>query len=392
MNVPAIAQYCFRNVDPDFVARAKAAGAGVIVGGELYGQGSSREAAVLSPLHLGVRAVVGEELRAHPSREPDQLGYRAARVRRPGRPRSDRSATPRSGSKGCAAPWPRVAERRSSTRGTGGRFQVRCVVTPRERDILLAGGSVGPDGRGGQAMTRAPGSRAAHARRHRPLPRLPREGPAARPASSATRSCSPPSGALIRTAASSTGRVAASPRSPRPTSWAHRAIRMPGGLRLAQVEVSKPVEDYTGNCGNCSSSVGPFAIDERLVPLHRGRDRGPDPQHQHEEAHRGPRARRRRRGSRRGRLRAAGRGRARRADRARLRRSGRRGDGRLLPTGKARDAVDGVGGIPAWTPPIPWSSSAPRISASPARKRPQAIDADRDLRARWRESAPPPRR
>jgi hypothetical protein len=35
---------------------------------------------------------------------------------------------------------------------------------------------------------------------------------------------------------------------------------------FAQVEVSRPVVDYTGNCGNCSSAVGPFAIDERLVP------------------------------------------------------------------------------------------------------------------------------
>ena len=34
---------------------------------------------------------------------------------------------------------------------------------------------------------------------------------------------------------------------------------------FAQVEVGRPVVDYTGNCGNCSSSVGPFAIDERLV-------------------------------------------------------------------------------------------------------------------------------
>jgi len=39
---------------------------------------------------------------------------------------------------------------------------------------------------------------------------------------------------------------------------------------FAQVEVAKPVVDYTGNCGNCSSSVGPFAIDERLVPLAEG--------------------------------------------------------------------------------------------------------------------------
>jgi len=39
---------------------------------------------------------------------------------------------------------------------------------------------------------------------------------------------------------------------------------------FAQVEVSKPVVDYKGNCGNCSSSVGPFAIDERLVPAREG--------------------------------------------------------------------------------------------------------------------------
>jgi 2-methylaconitate isomerase len=39
---------------------------------------------------------------------------------------------------------------------------------------------------------------------------------------------------------------------------------------FAQVEVSKPVVDYTGNCGNCSSAVGPFAIDEGLVPATDG--------------------------------------------------------------------------------------------------------------------------
>jgi 2-methylaconitate cis-trans-isomerase PrpF len=35
---------------------------------------------------------------------------------------------------------------------------------------------------------------------------------------------------------------------------------------FAQVEVSRALVDYTGNCGNCSSAIGPFAIDERLVP------------------------------------------------------------------------------------------------------------------------------
>src|SRR5262249_51992811 len=39
---------------------------------------------------------------------------------------------------------------------------------------------------------------------------------------------------------------------------------------FAQIEVSKATVDYKGNCGNCSSSVGPFAIDEGLVKVVEG--------------------------------------------------------------------------------------------------------------------------
>jgi aconitate hydratase len=56
-NIPAIAEYCFRKEDPQFVARAKEWGGGFIVAGDNYGQGSSREHAALAPLQLGVRAV-----------------------------------------------------------------------------------------------------------------------------------------------------------------------------------------------------------------------------------------------------------------------------------------------------------------------------------------------
>ena len=35
---------------------------------------------------------------------------------------------------------------------------------------------------------------------------------------------------------------------------------------FAQVEIKVAAVDYKGNCGNCSSSVGPFAIDEGLIP------------------------------------------------------------------------------------------------------------------------------
>ncbi len=55
-NVPAISQYVFSAIDPSFPERAKKAGTVMVVGGENYGQGSSREHAALAPRYLGVRA------------------------------------------------------------------------------------------------------------------------------------------------------------------------------------------------------------------------------------------------------------------------------------------------------------------------------------------------
>jgi aconitate hydratase len=59
-NVPAIAEFTFRHRDPDFRKRLKEWGSGLIVGGENYGQGSSREHAALAPLQLGVKVVVAK--------------------------------------------------------------------------------------------------------------------------------------------------------------------------------------------------------------------------------------------------------------------------------------------------------------------------------------------
>jgi aconitate hydratase len=56
-NIPAIAEFTFRHRDPEFRKRLKDWGTGFIVGGENYGQGSSREHAALAPLQLGVTAV-----------------------------------------------------------------------------------------------------------------------------------------------------------------------------------------------------------------------------------------------------------------------------------------------------------------------------------------------
>ncbi|MCD6497699.1 MAG: aconitate hydratase [Deltaproteobacteria bacterium] len=57
-NLPAIAQFVFHYQDPTFAKRAAEAGGGFIVGGENYGQGSSREHAALGPWQLGIKAVL----------------------------------------------------------------------------------------------------------------------------------------------------------------------------------------------------------------------------------------------------------------------------------------------------------------------------------------------
>ena len=138
-NVPAIAEHSFKYVDPEFVARAKTAGRGVLVAGEAYGQGSSREAAAVAPMFLGVRAVLAKSFaRIHaanlinwgvvPLVFDDPLAWdgleRDDRLRLPGL----RAA--------LAAGRPVTVE---NTR-TGVGFTASCALTAREREILLAGG------------------------------------------------------------------------------------------------------------------------------------------------------------------------------------------------------------------------------------------------------------
>jgi aconitate hydratase len=59
-NIPAIAEHTFAYVDRTFVQRAKEKAGGAIVGGDNYGQGSSREHAAAVLMHLGVRLVIAK--------------------------------------------------------------------------------------------------------------------------------------------------------------------------------------------------------------------------------------------------------------------------------------------------------------------------------------------
>ncbi|MFR5266243.1 aconitate hydratase [Clostridium sp.] len=57
-NIPYLVNYCFSTIDEEFPKRAIDNNGGFIVGGENYGQGSSREHAALAPLYLGIKGVL----------------------------------------------------------------------------------------------------------------------------------------------------------------------------------------------------------------------------------------------------------------------------------------------------------------------------------------------
>ena len=59
-DIPKISEFVFSSIDPDFHNKAKVAGSGVIIGGENYGQGSSREHAAIAPKYLGIKAVIAK--------------------------------------------------------------------------------------------------------------------------------------------------------------------------------------------------------------------------------------------------------------------------------------------------------------------------------------------
>ena len=59
-NIPYLSGFCFNTIDTEFPKRAQENNGGMIIAGENYGQGSSREHAALAPLYLGVKAVIAK--------------------------------------------------------------------------------------------------------------------------------------------------------------------------------------------------------------------------------------------------------------------------------------------------------------------------------------------
>ena len=139
-NVPYLSEFCLTPCDAGFPARAKENGGGFIVAGQNYGQGSSREHAALAPLYLGVKGVVA-------------LGF--ARIHRANLINNgilplclEDEADYEALSLGGEITIDRVHEQiAAAARGEGvtlrcgdREIKVRMTITPRQRDILLAGG------------------------------------------------------------------------------------------------------------------------------------------------------------------------------------------------------------------------------------------------------------
>lgn len=140
-NVPKLSEFCFTVCDKDFPERAKREGGGIILGGQNYGQGSSREHAALVPLYLGIKAVVAKSFaRIHianlinfgivPMTLADESDY-------------ERLAE---GDELCIENF-REAIKESDravlvNNKNGARVELLLNFTPRQREILLAGGTL----------------------------------------------------------------------------------------------------------------------------------------------------------------------------------------------------------------------------------------------------------
>ena len=61
-NIPLMSKYCYYRYAPDFSERARQMGKSIIIGGENYGQGSSREHAAINPMFLGVKCVIAKSI------------------------------------------------------------------------------------------------------------------------------------------------------------------------------------------------------------------------------------------------------------------------------------------------------------------------------------------
>jgi aconitate hydratase len=138
-NIPAISEYVFSRVDPEFARRARERHGGFVVGGSNYGQGSSREHAALAPAYLGLRGVLVKSFaRIH---RANLVNFGILPLIFAGR--EDYEAVDQEDLLRIERVAEQIRKGQSLvvTNVTKGReFRVRHDLTPREVEIVLAGG------------------------------------------------------------------------------------------------------------------------------------------------------------------------------------------------------------------------------------------------------------
>ena len=137
-NAPALAEYVFRRVDPEFTARAHRAGGGIIVGGDIYGQGSAREQAALCPMLLGVRVVLAKSFARIHRANLINWGILPLQLKEPSE--WDRLAQGQRLRLTSLREGLSTSRIRGENMTSGHSFETNCTLTTREQEIILAGG------------------------------------------------------------------------------------------------------------------------------------------------------------------------------------------------------------------------------------------------------------
>jgi aconitate hydratase len=149
-NIAECARWMFRRIDPGFHDRALSWGGGLIVAGHNYGQGSSREHAALSPVHLGIRAVVACSYARIHRRNLIAVGIPPLVLGDPGQ-----LARIRQGQRwripGLAAAVTGDADTVAAEVDGGERIELTLSLTPGERAVLAAGGLLAQVRAGGRS-------------------------------------------------------------------------------------------------------------------------------------------------------------------------------------------------------------------------------------------------
>lgn len=141
-NIPGISEFVFNNIDPDFPSRARESKSVFIIGGENYGQGSSREHAAIAPRFLGVRAKFAKSFARIHKANLINFGILPLRFENP-----DDYELFNTGARLKIAGIRKSIEQGAETLeakelDSGKTIRVRLEITNRERNILLAGGLI----------------------------------------------------------------------------------------------------------------------------------------------------------------------------------------------------------------------------------------------------------